>query len=89
MMPTHDALLLMFMMIHMMLSLYYEMSCAKVKLQRATSNEALKVNTSVKELWLVSVFLLFLLVFWFVRVLLLRGVRAADVCGAAGQRYRR
>ena len=32
-------LLLMFMMIHMMLSLYYEMSCAKVKLQRATSNE--------------------------------------------------
>jgi hypothetical protein len=51
--------------------------------------EALKVNTSVKELYLVSVFLVFLLVFVLRVFLLLRGVRAADVCGAAVQRYRR
>ncbi len=49
--------------------------------------ESLQVNTSVQILKLVSAFLLFLLLFCFARVLLLRGVRAADVCGAAGQRY--
>ncbi len=43
----------------------------------------------LRFLYLVSVFLLFLLVFCFARVLLLRGVRAADVCGAGGQPYRR
>jgi hypothetical protein len=43
-------LLLMFMMIHMMLSLYYEMSCAKVKLQRATSNEPLGKLTALQKL---------------------------------------
>ncbi len=51
--------------------------------------EALKVNTRVKELNLVSAFLLCLSLFYFARALLFRGVRAADVCGAAGQRYRR
>jgi hypothetical protein len=49
--------------------------------------EALKVNNSVKELDLVSAFLFFLSLFCFARVLLLRGVRAADVCGAGGQRH--
>ena len=51
--------------------------------------EALKVNTSVKELHLVSVFLVFLLVFVLRVFLLLRGVRATDVCGAGRKRYRR
>ena len=51
--------------------------------------EALKVNTSVQILDLVSVFVLFLIGFCFARVLLLRGVRAADVCGAEVQQYRR
>jgi hypothetical protein len=51
--------------------------------------EALKVNTSVKILTFVSVFVLVCVGFPFARVLMLRGVRAADVCGAEGQRYRR
>jgi hypothetical protein len=53
MMPTHDAFFLMFMMIHMTLLLYYEMNCAKIKLQRATSNDAMRTNSSVQELYLV------------------------------------
>jgi hypothetical protein len=59
MMPTHDAFFLMFMMIHMTLLLYYEMNCAKIKLQRATSNEGLKVNSSLEGLHLVRLVLCF------------------------------
>jgi hypothetical protein len=52
MMPTHDAFFLMFMMIHMTLLLYYEMNCAKIKLQRATSNEPLGKLTALQKLHL-------------------------------------
>ncbi len=50
--------------------------------------EALKVNNSVQILKLVSAILVVFVGFCFACVLLLRGVRAADVCGAGGQRYR-